>query len=91
MMSRFGFCLGLALFAALPLAAKAACDTDNARETTRIRYTQVLAEWQNDDATAYAAAQDQLHADAATAKRGGPLKVCQFQEKTIQQYHKKGQ
>ena len=77
------------LLAVVPLAgAKAACDTEQARTTTHIRYGQAMAAWQQNDQVAYEAAQEQLRTDAAKAKRGGAMKECQFWEKQIKAVHK---
>ena len=78
------------LLAVVPLAgAKAACDSEEARETTHIRYGQAMAAWQQNDQVAYEAAQEQLRTDAAKAKRAGAVQECQFsREKQIRAVHK---
>ena len=78
-----------ALLSASPLLVHAACDTGDARQTTLIRYSQAMAAWQENDPILYEAAKDQLHADAAAARRRGELQLCQFREKAIRQSHKR--
>ena len=82
--------IAVSMIGLLPLApARAACDTDEARHTTQIRYAQAMAAWQTNDPIAYEAAQEQLRSDGLKAKRAGQPKQCQFWEKAIKASHKK--
>jgi hypothetical protein len=86
------FLIGAAVFLAVPLAAaEAACDTEQGQEMARIHYSQAMAAWQQADPLAFDAAQEQLRADAAAARRGGAVKQCQFLEKAIKQAHSKAE
>lgn len=90
MRSEIQLVLAVSLLGVAPLTtARAACDTETARETTQIRYSQAMAAWQEADPTAYDAAHDQLRSDAVKAKRGGEVKLCQFWEKAIKASHNK--
>ena len=89
MTARLWGVVAIGVLAAIPLTGvQAACDTESARGNTQIRYAQAMATWQQNDAVAYEAAQDQLRIDAAVAKRGGAVKQCQFWEKTIRASHR---
>jgi hypothetical protein len=87
MMVRMWMVVGAALLV-VPLAARAACDSEQDRELVRIHYSQAMAAWQGNDPVGYEAAQEQMRTDAATARRGGEVKQCQFWEKAIKQAHK---
>lgn len=85
-------CLMSALMAAAvasPLAgAQADCATPDGRATMRFKYSQAMAAWQENDPDAFAAAQDQMHADQSVAQRAGDEKLCVFWTKYIRLSHR---
>jgi hypothetical protein len=70
------------------VGAHAACTTPEARQTVQVRYAQAMAAWRQNDPTGFEAQDEQRLKDAATAKRSGELKECQFREKYIKLSHK---
>jgi hypothetical protein len=90
MMIRMWMVVGAAALL-VPLAAQAACDTEQDRELVRIHYSQAMAAWQENDPLGYEAAQEQMKTDAARARHGGEVRQCQFWQNAIKQVHKQAQ
>ncbi|CAH2601699.1 conserved exported protein of unknown function [Rhodovastum atsumiense] len=76
--------LAMAAAMAVPAAgAWAACDTPDARTTTRARYNQAMIGWRTNNPDAYAGVQEQMKKDLAVAGRRGELPQCQVWERYI--------